>query len=818
MISLGQELGHAARALSRNPLFTTVAVLILGLGIGANAAVFSFVNAVSSGALPFPEPHRLVNLYGTVEREETELRNVSYPELVDWMARTRSFAGMAGAEIAAVNLAGRGESERVDLGLVTPGYFKILGVSPLLGRVFRAEEDRPPSGAAVAVLGHAVWQRHFGADAGVLGRKVVLGGVPFEVIGVMPEGFGGERGSLDLWVPVRQAGSILPNRSAKVFEDRNARWIDVVARLAPGVTVEQAQAEMNAVADRMRREYPSSNADRGARVILMEEDLLGDVQGLFRLLFRAVVVVLLMACINVSNLLAARMADRRKDVALRVSLGAPRRRLVLGVAAEALLLGLLGGVFGLLLGRLGVALLQRLCPLELPEWVDVGMDPLVFAAGLVLALSSGLLLALLPMAQVLRVDLTRTLKDARGDVAGSLAGVRRLRAHNVLIMIEMALAVPVLVAAGLMMKSFEEQRSIEPGFTSQGLLTFRLNLPRESYDETRSSLFSQQLLDRLRALPQVESAALTTDIPLAQGYRASLFKVEDLLARDPEGEIRVYSHRVSPEFFAVTGIPLLRGSGFSAHAMTAGPEEVVVSRSFAERAWPGQDPIGRRIARDPEEGWSVVAGVVQDVRYRVLLPDPQGNPDDPDIYQPLRGRISDLGAVVRSRRSPQALSQEVRQIVRELDPSLAIFDVATMEQLVEEETALGRFSFVLFGLFAGLALLLIAAGTYGVMSYSVTRRVREIGIRMALGATPQGVLGLVLGEAFWMTAIAIALGLLAAFWSMKLLQSLLFGIGTYDTATFLGGLSLVLATAAAACGIPAWRASRLDPLVSLKTE
>ncbi|HEX6862220.1 MAG TPA: FtsX-like permease family protein, partial [Thermoanaerobaculia bacterium] len=378
---------------------------------------------------------------------------------------------------------------------------------------------------------------------------------------------------------------------------------------------------------------------------------------------------------------------------------------------------------------------------------------------------------------------------------------------------------PVLVAAGLIMESFEKQQSIDPGFESEGLLTFRVQLPREAYDEARSVAFSRRLLERVQGIPGVESAVLSSDIPLSGGGRAAFFVVEEHLARDPESETRAYYHRVSPGFFQVAGIPMVRGQGFTARASDEESVEVVISKSFADKAWSGQDPIGKRIARDAEGPWWVVAGVVNDVRYRALLPDPEGNPEDPDVYRPIfDGRIQDLGVIVKTRQEPEHLAQEVQRRVRELDPSLPIFEVATLDEIVANQTAIGRFSFILFGLFGALALILIAIGIYGVTSYSVSQRVREIGVRMALGETPRGVLKLVLREALWVTALGLGLGLLAAWWSVRLLESLLFGVPAMNPSTFALGLLIVFAMALVACSIPAWRASRYDPMLSLKAE
>ncbi|HSF38814.1 MAG TPA: ABC transporter permease [Thermoanaerobaculia bacterium] len=813
-----RELRLGARALAQSPVFTAMAVLTLALGIGANAAMFSFFKSTALHPLPFPEAERLVNVQGTVVRDgEVLVRGISYPDLLDWIAQARSVESLAGYSTEEFNLAGEESAERVEVGMVTPNYFRVYGHTPELGRTFREEENQAPRGAPVAVISHRLWQESFGADPGVLGKNLVLSGVSFQVIGVMPDPFRGSWADIDVWIPVRKAADLLPNRAPEVFDARGARWLSGVARLAPGKTAEEMQAEMNAISSRLAQEYAETNVDRGAQVVLLEEDLLGDVQGTFRLLFGAVGLVLLIACTNVTNLLVARMTNRRKEMAVRTALGAPRRRLVLLVAAETLLLGLLGGIVGLGVGRIGIALLQRYSPLELPEYVQVKIDPVVFGFALGLSLVAGLLLSLLPAAQVIRTDLTRTLKDARGEAQEGLGGIRRLRSQNLLVAVEVAIAVPVLIGAGLVLQSFREQQAIEPGFVSEGLLTFKTHFPPGLYTEEKSIAAAQRLQERLQALPGVESVALASDLPLSGGGRAQFISIEDQLARDPENEVRIYDHEVSPEFFATAGIPLLQGNGFTRRAPGEASDEVVISRALAEKAWPGENPLGKRIVGGPYK-W-VVVGVVGDVRYRVLLPNPEGNPDDPDFYRPiLQGGVSKLGVIVKSRSDPAALSNEVRRVVRELDPSLAVFEVATMKETVAEETALGRFNSLLFGLFGTLALFLIGIGIYGVTNYSVSQRRREIGIRAAIGARPGQVLRQVLREGLWITLLGLGLGVFAAYGSTRLLESMLFGIGATDAVTFAAGVLIVLAMALLACYAPARRASRLDPLVSLKHE
>ena len=815
-----QELRLSARTLAKYPVFTVIAVLTLALGIGANTAIFSFFKAANLHPLPFPEVERLVNVHGTVVKDgEVDRRGISYPDLVDWQAQAKSVEALAGFSADTFNLVGEEDTERVMVGMVTPNYFQVYHIPPQLGRTLHADDNQAPAGTPVTVISHGLWQRRFGSDPGVLGQTLALSGAKFQVVGVMPERFRGSWGDIDLWIPVRRAGDLLPNRKPEVFDKRGSRWLNAVARLAPGATPATLQSEMEAITSRLMQEYPDTNENRHAEVILLEEDLLGDVQGTFRLLFGAVGLVLLIACVNVANLLVARTTSRRKEVAVRASIGAPRSHLVFLVASETFLLGLLGGLVGIGLGRIGISLLDRFSPLELPDYAQVGIDPAVFGFALGLSLLTGLLLGLLPAAQVVKTDLTRTLKDAHGGASEGLAGIHRLRSQNLLVVAEVAVAVPVLIGAGLVLQSFWQQQSIEPGFASEGRLIFQVQFPPGMFPEERALALSQQLHEQIKALPGVESVALASDLPLNGGYRARNISIEELLERDPENEIRIFDHQVSPEFFSVAGIPFLQGSGFTRFTPGQPSEEVVISKALADQAWPGQNPLGKRILAGGGEEKLTVVGVVADVRYRELLPDSDGDPVNPDIYRPvLQEAMTNLGFIVKSDLDSATLINQVQQAVREADRSLAIYETGTLDEEVAEETELGRFSSLLFGIFGALALLLIGLGIYGVTSYSVSQRIREIGIRMALGAAPGQVLKQVLREGLGVTLTGLALGLFVAYVYTRLLEKLLFGIGARDVSTFVAGALIVLALALFACYAPARRASRMDPLVSLKQE
>lgn len=824
---LAQDLTTAARSLARRPGFTAAAVITLALGLGVNTTVFQAVEALVLRPLPFPDADRLVSVSGTVERESLELRAASYPEVRDWRAGVPSFGHLTAITGRPVGLTGSGEAERVQAAFIDPAYFDALGVEPLMGRRLREADNAPPAGLASVVVGHGLWRRRLGGEPDVLGRTLAIDGVPFEVVGVLPEGFGGVPGDQELWLPIRAGVRVLPGWDAELFEARGTRGLGVLGRLAPGASIERTQAELDAVSERLQREHPDHHADRGARVTSLREAMLDDSQRSSVLLLGAAALVWLVACVNVANLLLARMADRRRELAVRTSLGATRGRLAVQVLAESAVLSALGGAAGFALALWSRDLIASARPDALPPYLmqSAGSGSLVlFLAGSTLV--TALLTGAGPLASLRRSDPARGLQQgSEGGRSRRLRfGGRRLRlgGRRLLVTAEVAVTLVVLVGAALLVQSFRAQTRIDPGFDADRVVAARIQLPERSYEDAAAVLrFAERLEERLAALPGVRRAALGSDVPLVSGYRATNTAAEERLAEDPEHEIRVYYHRVTPGFFTTAGIGLLAGRTFEPPPAGADPEtvgeEVVVSRRLAEAAWPGENPLGKHLLFGDRAPYTVV-GVVEPVRYRTLTPDP-ASPEDPDVYLPLAGNPPRrLALFARTEPGMSVPPAAFRSLITGLDPSLPLIDAAPLSDAVRTETAVARFAAGLFGLFGVLAAALALVGVYGVMAYSVVRRRREIGVRMALGAGRDRVIRQVLGDGAVLAAAGILAGLAAAWVLSRLVASALYATEPTDPLTYGLVAACLGATVLAACWIPALRAARTDPLRALESE
>ncbi len=810
METLWQDLRYGARMLARNPGFTAVAVLTLALGIGANTAIFSVVNAVLLRPLPFQKPDRLVFLQETARRETVETRPLSYPNFLDWREQNKSFGQMAAWDQITLSLSGEGEAERITGEAVSAGYFSLLGVQPILGRGFLPSEDATPEGDLVAILGYGLWQRRFEGNPQVVGETIRLDGRNYTVVGVAPEGFGGIGEGIDIWIPFTSYAA----RQA-LLDRRGARWFFAVGRLRAGVTLEQAQAEMETIAGRLEQQYPDPNQGRGARLLSLSDAFFGDFEQPLLVLLGAVGFVLLIACANVASLTLARAIARQKEVAIRAALGAGRARIARQVLTESVLLAALGGLAGLLLALWATDFLMTLLT-QLPGIVEVRIDPFVLGFTFLLAVLTGLVSGLAPALQLSRTNPQDSLREGgRGPESGT--GHTRLR--NLLVVSELALALVLLIGAGLLLRSFQALITLDPGFRAEGVLTGRITLPNQEYSGGQLPVFSRELLDRMAVLPSVEVAALGTDFPLGGSTAAMFVTIEGRPANDPTGEHRVYSHRVSSDFFQALGIPLARGRTFSSQDTPEAPGVVIISESAAHRFWPGESPIGKRLMRgsfDPDNPWWKVVGVVGDVRYRTLA---AGQNNDPDVYFSLTQLPTRfLGIVLRSAADARSLTSSLRAVIREMDPNLPLYQVSTMEVLLAEATAQDRITALLLGAFALTALLLASVGIYGVISYSVSQRTHEIGIRMALGAQRRDIFKLVVGQGMVLTLAGVGVGLAASFGLTRFLQSLLFGVSATDPVTFAGVALLLVAVALLACYIPARRATRVDPLVALRYE
>jgi predicted permease len=808
------ELRHAARALRRSPGYAAVTVLTLALGIGANAALFTLVNAALLRALPYRDPGRLVSLLETFRNESApggpavERRPLSFPDFEDWRGHARSFERMAGWAGLSLTLTGAAEPERVSAELVSADYFGVLGVATARGRTFLPEEDRP--GAAVAVLGDGLWRRRFGGDPAAVGGSVEIAGVPHMVIGVLPPGVRGLSDLADLWIPM---GAAAAADRADDLPNRGNRWMGAVARLRPGATPERAQEELDAIAAALEARHPDTNANRGALVIPLREQVLGSLAPALLVLLSAVALLLALACANLAGVTLARAGGRARETAVRVAIGASGWRLARGVLAEAALLAAAGGLLAYLVAGWMVDALVALNPLQLPTFVRLEPDARVLAFTALVSGLAAIGVGLVPALSAARTDPERALRLAgRGSVGGGAAGAARLVA------VQVALALVLLAGAGLVVRGLDRLVRLDPGFRAEGVATARVELPETEYGPEAAEAFGRTLLDRVRGLPGVRAVALGSSTPLDGDWSAGIIRPA---GGRPEDEVRVYRHSVSAGYLRTLGIELLAGRDVASTDRRETPRVALVSERLAQRMWPGTDPVGRQLlpGRDPDAPAITVVGVVAEARHRTLAPDPQSATEDPDLYLPLsQAPAASLALVARTSLDPAELAAAVAREVRELDPAVPVAEPAALEERLDAEVALPRFSASVLGAFAAIAMALAALGVHGTVAQRMSRRTREIGVRMALGAAPadvlRGALGAGLRPALWGLAAGLAPALLLA----RALGRLIRNLPPVDPG-LIGASALVLAAAAVAAGLrPALRAARIQPLAALRDE
>jgi len=802
MAGLFQDLRYGARTLMKNPAFTLAAVLTLALGIGANTAIFSVVNAVLLRPLPYEDPERLVMIYETNLAKGWPQFSVSPPNFADWSEQSRVFDGMTGFRGAAFNLTGVAEPERISGMFVSKRFFGMVGVRPLLGRTFTPDEDEPGKENR-AVLAYGLWQRRFGGDLGIVGKPLTLNGDAYTVVGVMPAGFALPRDT-EIWAPL----SFRPGE----MKQRGSHYMSVLARLKPGVTLETAQTEMSAIAGRLEKEYPDSNSGWGARVVPLLEQAVAGIRPALLTLLGAVGFVLLIACANVANLLLARAEARRREMAVRAALGAGRPRLIRQLLTECVLLALVGGGLGLLLAVWGIDALRALEPADLPRLKEIRVDLAVLGFTAAASLVTGLIFGLAPAIQISRTDLNVTLREGERGSGGSSRG----RVRGALVVAEIALALVLLIGAGLHLRSLHELQGVDPGFDTANLLTMRVSLPGSKYSAGAQGVsFYRQALERLDGLPGVRSAAAVSSLPLSDYDLIFTFHVEGRPPLPPSEQVSADWHAVSRDYFRTMGIPLVRGRFFTERDDASAPRVAIINETMARRTWPGEDPIGRRISIGiGPEALREVVGVVKDVKQSGLDADIAMQ-----VYEPYPQQAwQSMFFVLRAESVPEDLSASARRAILDVDKDQPVFGIRTMDQILSGATAQRRFNMLLLCLFAAVALALAAVGVYGVIAYSVAQRTHEIGIRMALGAQRRDVLGMVARQGLPLAVMGIASGLAGAAAVTRLMTSLLFGVSATDPATVTATALLMAAVAALACYIPARRATKVDPMTALRCE
>jgi putative ABC transport system permease protein len=821
--NLVQDVHYGLRMLAKNPGFTAVAVLTLALGIGPNATIFTVLNAVLIRPLPYQDPQRLVLIKEKLPELTSDPLNVPASDIGDFQRQNKSFSTVAGFQPLHMELSGGDQPERIAVTRASPSLFPLLRVAPMLGRTFADEEDHP--GTLVTVLSYGVWKSHFAGRPEVLGKTVLLDRRPYTVIGIMPQGFEFPLDSeplqpASLWVPL----ALTPEELSDYGDNYD---YEVVARLKPGVTHAQADSDADAIAHRILQAYPvpesiKSGIRLGAVTVPLREAVSGRVAKLLWILFGAVGLILLIACANVANLLLARTADRQKEIAVRAALGAGRWRLARQFMIESALLALVGGGIGLLLAAWGMGLLVVLSPAELPAIGGISVDGKVLGFTLGLSVLTGILFGAGPALAIAGTDLSQTLKE---NAPGTGQGVRHRAVRSVLVVAEAALALMLLVGAGLLVRSFNLLRKTDPGFKTEHLLTMSLDLPEAKYQRGEDVLsFYQRLLDRLQGLPGVDSVGAGTSMPMVNTNWDHVFTPEGYEGGMTEGRPDSWHALVLGNYFQTLQIPLIRGRYFTDQDRQGSLPVVIVSESVAKRYWPGQDPIGKRLhwgppqSRDP---WLTIVGVVGDVKQLKL-----GEPTSLHTYQPYlqlpdhwtSGLGRWLTVATRASGSASDLASAVKASVWSLDRELAIAHLETVEQAVRHSLASPRFVTLLMATFASLALVLGSVGLYAVVSFNVSRRTHELGLRMTLGARPADVLKLVIGQGFKLTVLGVGIGAAGALGVTHFLSSLLYGVRPTDPGTFVAVSIVLTGIALLASYIPARRATKVDPMVALRYE
>ena len=811
MESLLQDLRYAVRSLGKRPGFTLVVIFTLALGIGANTAIFSVVQAVLLSPLPYQEPDRLVVLWQKNEKLSLTQRPVSYPNILDWQAQNQVFEHLAAIRGESFSLTDRDEPERVNGLRVSANALSLLGVKPALGRDFLPTEEQPGK-ASVALVGYGLWQRRYAGNPQIIGQTLQLDGKSYQVIGVLPPWLKQpgitlpslQPAGAEVWIPVVPAAS---------EQNRNFANMQVIARLKPGVVLARAQAEMDAVTARLEQQYPNDNANLRADVIPLHQHLTGSVQRALWILLGVVGCVLLIACANVANLLLARAAARQAEMAVRTALGANRWQLIRQLLTECMVLSLSGGLLGLFLAYQGVALLTSLSATSIPRADEIGISPQVLLFTLLISVLTGVVFGIVPAFRASRFQLTEALKEGKKGAAG---GLRHRRLLGALVVIEIALALVLLTGAGLMIRSFRSVIEVDPGFDPRNVLALSVPLPQASYkDQALQLQFYERALAKIQALPGVQAAGGTFRIPLTT-LATVIFTVQGKPV--PAGQVPNADYRaVSYDYHRAMGIRIIQGRAFTEGDKLDAPDVVIVNEELARRYWPGENPLGKRLQVGTElTRWREVVGVTANAKLTSL----EGK-TDPAIYVPFPQnswpnalRISSIA--VRTSSDPRSLIPAIRQELRSIDPSLPITQIRTMEEIMANSLSQRRFNTALLVVFALVAGVLAAVGIYGVMSYTVTQRTHEVGIRMALGAQRSDIVKMITGDGAKLALLGIGIGIGAAIITTRLMASLLFSVAATDPLTFIAMSLLLAAVTLLASYIPARRAAGTDPMTALR--